>query len=74
MPLLFQAYCCFLVLSEFVLTVQEYGIRCDLQKGRYRLTPFTSGCRFKRQKSEGRKEVKLVKEIDRKWTITRPFQ
>ncbi|XP_077981651.1 EF-hand calcium-binding domain-containing protein 7-like isoform X1 [Glandiceps talaboti] len=40
---------------------QKYTLQCDLRSGTYRLIPFTTGCRFKRKRSESSKAAHLVK-------------
>ena len=58
-----------------LFTFQKYGVRCDLDRGRYILVPFTSGCRLKRRLSEPKMEAKLVKkDKEDKYILTKPFR
>ncbi|KAK2156234.1 hypothetical protein LSH36_218g03056 [Paralvinella palmiformis] len=52
----------------------KYAIRCDLEKGVYKLIPFTTGCRFKPRMSEPTSETKLVKKSDDSYVLTKAFK
>ena len=55
--------------------MQKYVLRCDLEKGRYRLLPFTTGCHLKRRQHEDKDAgVELVKRSKGKVTLTRQFR
>ncbi|CAH1773367.1 unnamed protein product [Owenia fusiformis] len=53
----------------------KFGLRCDLDAGKYTLMPFTTGCRLKRRRSEPKVETKLVrKQDDGSFMLTKSFK
>ncbi|XP_006812263.1 EF-hand calcium-binding domain-containing protein 7-like [Saccoglossus kowalevskii] len=53
---------------------QNNTLRCDLRSGTYRLIPFTTGCRFKKRRSNHKKEATLVKKENDSYILTKAFK
>lgn len=52
----------------------RYGVRCDLERGTYRLVPFSTGCRLRPRKSEPSVETKLVRKKEDGYVLTKAFK
>ncbi len=53
---------------------QRYAIQCELEKGTYKVVPFSTGCRLKERESDPSVETKLVRKKGDRYVLTNQFK